>query len=112
MTAAATSWSIESWQVQALCKTSMSAIKSRRESADTASVASAAARPNVGDHVYVQADRDSALPYLRGVNGTVIAVEGEEAVLQLSSGETLRTSVSSLRLNRRRKRRHVSWEVP
>jgi hypothetical protein len=110
MAAAVASWSIQTLLVQALCKTSRSGIKVPRESADTRNVAVASARPNVGDHAYVQADAQRALPHMRGVDGTVVAIEGEEALLRRSSGETLRVELSVLRLNRRRQRRPVSWE--
>jgi len=98
--------------VQALCKTSMSGISRHATSADTASVAIASARPNVGDYVYLDANAQRALPHLRRVDGTVVAIEGDAALLQLSSGGTLRVELNVLRLNRRRKRRPVTWEAP
>lgn len=63
----------------------------------------------VGDFVFVDPRTDVALLQLRGFDGTVIAIDGDEAHVELGSGESLRIQVSLLRRNRRRKRRPVSW---
>jgi hypothetical protein len=67
----------------------------------------------VGDVVFVHPDEERTSPQLRGIHGRVIALNGAEAQVELSTGdEPVWVAARLVRLDRRRKRLPVSWEAP
>lgn len=65
----------------------------------------------VGDFVFVHPHDDLAPADVRGRDGTVVALRGTKAQLELGSDDQLLwIDAGVLRLNRRRKRRRVSWD--
>jgi hypothetical protein len=65
----------------------------------------------VGDAVFIQPHGDTP-DHLRGIHGTVLAVEGAEAQLrQHPSDELLRVEIGLLRRDRRRPRVRTDWET-
>jgi hypothetical protein len=65
----------------------------------------------VGDSVFVHPNERTP-HHMQGIQGTVVAVDGDEAELQQrASGEVIRVEVRLLHRDRRRPRVRARWDI-